>query len=233
MGEEAPKTIPETPEGKERGIKGRNTVVHFVRHGEIASYRPEAGLTENGREQSLEAGKLLLAKVGKGEMVKFVYSPLERTKESMEVMMEALREEIERQGRNDVKLYTPRPRARLRPQDIIDERRMIQLKREGEDVIGHWLSGLITAEEAETPESMLGRVKEFIKKREKISQRLPGGPAIHYVCITHFPFMRTLLRDACKEDLGEPKMGESIELHFVPGQNPEIKFRDRAIEYKP
>ena len=233
MGEETPEITIKAPEKKEREAKGRGVVVHFVRHGEAASYRPGGGLTEEGREQAFEAGKSLLSKIGKDEMVKFVYSPLERARESNEVMTEGLKEAIEEEKRNDVKLYSPRPEAKLRPQDLIDETRFIQLKREGKDVIGYWLSGFITAEEAETPELVLERVKEFIKRREKISQRLPEGPAIHYVCITHSPFMRTLLRDAFGEDFGEPKMGESIELLFASDQEPQVKFRDRATEYKP
>jgi broad specificity phosphatase PhoE len=228
MGAEEGNKNDEHPRVKERVGSGRSVVVHIVRHGEIASYRPDAGLTEKGRRQSFEAGKQLVARIGEGEMVKFITSPFQRAQESNEAMIEGLNEAIREQGREDIKVYTSRRERRLRALDHKDDSQLRELSRRGEDTIGYWLRDLISEKEVESPSSVLDRVQEFVGKRQKISQRLPGGPTIHYICVTHSPVMRALLKDAFGKDLGEPEMGESVELLFAPGKDPRVKFRDEV-----
>lgn len=220
----------EHPQVKEAIDSNRNVVVHFVRHGEITSYRPDAGLTEEGKKQSLEAGKRLIVKIGEGGMVKFISSPFQRALESNEEMIKGLNEAIEEQKRADIKIYTSRKQKRLRALDRRDDSQLRKLSKAGQDAIGYWLQGLISEEEVESPASVFARLEEFTKRRQKISQRLPKGPAIHYVCVTHSPIMRSLLKESFGEDLGSPKMGESIELSFGSG-SPQVHFWDRSVEY--
>jgi len=222
----------EHPRAKEVVNSGRNVVVHFVRHGEIASYRPDAGLTDEGRKQSFEAGKSLIGRIGEGEMVKFISSPFPRARESNEAMLEGLGEAIDEQGRGDIRIYTSRKQNKLRALDRTDDSELRRLSKSGEDAIRHWLKNLISEEDVESPSAVLARLEEFTRRREKISQRLPEGPAIHYVCVTHSPVMRSLLKEVFGKDLGSPKMGESIELSFGNDGSPQVLFRDKTAEYK-
>lgn len=57
-------------------------VIHFVRHGETASYDEDAGLTATGRAQAAAQGRRLGSACTPGERVEFACAPTERARET-------------------------------------------------------------------------------------------------------------------------------------------------------
>lgn len=191
---------------KEQPTTRREVVVHFFRHGEQVDHSPGSGITEKATQSAFQAGKDLIEKIGPGELVKFVSSQRERAKETLDRIQEGFEEAIEESGKEDIKLYTGGWKIRndIRMFDIEFGTDWFKKFASSEDPMGYWLDN--PSEQTESPEAVLERFQHFVSQMTKVANRIPAGPKIHYVVVTHSGPMRAFLRS----EFG-PKTGDDLE----------------------
>ena len=214
-------------------------VVHLVRHAETISYESDAGLTERGREQARERGRLLATSLPQSASVLLAHAPAERARETAETLRTVLHAEagprleiaectVEPDFRNvqvqlnGVELDPTEARVQLGSHAgwALEAERFWQAHQDG-DAMGFWL--LTPLLWHESPQTVVRRMLHGIVRH---ASRLTSE---HLVAVTHSGCMRALVAWAAGGDQGEPFNAEEVvaaaDLHQ---STVEITYRNRT-----
>jgi broad specificity phosphatase PhoE len=219
----------ESLKSKEKDMNRREVEVHFFRHGEQIDHAPDSGITEEALQSAFQAGRKLINQIGQGELVKFITSQRTRAKETLNKIQEGLVTAIEESDRDDIKIYSEGSRTRpdIRMFDIERGTKWFREFASSEDSMGYWLDN--PSEETESPQSVLATFQRFVKRVVKVADRLPEGPKIHYVVVTHSGPMRAFLRSEFDQGTGDD-LGYceafNLDVPLEKNKQPTVRFRD-------
>ncbi|GAC1319767.1 MAG: hypothetical protein NVS2B16_31160 [Chloroflexota bacterium] len=221
-------------------------VVHWVRHGRVASHRGDVPVTDRGLHDALEAGRALGRSIQKNEVVSFHTTDTRRSRETADAMRSGLVETV--RGREGVAVNPPVAEFAIRNPDLYLGGRRVEMVSTPEamaeqlpgtglgashlgalsfypeffahrDRIGFWLSH--SNPPGEDAVAVARRLMTFACSLRD----LPAGAPRRYVCITHSPVLRAFLRHYVLDaDSGEPEFLECVDV--VLDGDVTIRFRD-------
>lgn len=223
-------------------------VVHWIRHGRVASHRGDVPLTDRGTREAVEAGRRLGARVRAGEVVSFHITETRRSRDTAAAMCAGLLETAPPKERAGIQLVPPVEEFAIRNPDLYLAGRRVEMVSTAEamaeqlggtglgpeqvnalafypdffahpDRIGFWLSH--PDPPGENGDAVARRLMAFAVSLGD----LPGEAPRRYVCVTHSPVLRAfLLRYLLNSDPGEPEFMESIDVTL--DRSITIRFRD-------
>lgn len=170
----------ENRENKEKEIKDREVVLHFIRHGS-SDYKSrddqEGFLTDKGREQASDSAKKLMDEIPEGSVVSFYSSQLNRARETIDIIRDSFEKNESHiphgQGSKPFKKFEVSPEA--------TREYLGYAYRDKVDPIATWLNN--------PTEAILDSEKNFHNFYDKISnftKKLPSnGPDIHMLIVSH------------------------------------------------
>jgi broad specificity phosphatase PhoE len=183
-------------ESKERVVLKRDLSVWVFRHGNW-DYQTDA-LSEKGKQEAEEAGESLFEMIGEGEVVKLFVSPKIRTQQTAEKMQKALKQCSERKASKSLILGSPRKRRELVGPGF-DWEYVGAAAKAGvptEDLLRYWHQVDDPRGKVETPSEVQERFKAFLFHLGKLVSRLPEGPKVNLVLVSHGEVPGTLLKEA-------------------------------------
>lgn len=211
----------------------RKVVLHLIRHGE-AIYKDrndkEGSLTEEGKLQAEELANKLFTQISPGEVVKFYSSPLQRTRQTAEILRKTIESKIKETGKEITVLKgNLRTKTGLVSIDLLTSDYW-QLKREGiKDPVQYWLDNL-----DKSPQEALVIFENLMSHFQNLALRIaPQGPNLHLICVTHGGnpdlFLKKVIGLTPTPTL---QNCEVIQLNFShnPTEKPKIIFR--SSEYQ-
>lgn len=227
--------------GEQEPSKGREISLNIIRHGE-AIYDdpdfPDGKLTEQGQSQAQEAAKQLFSSVGDNEVIVFYASPQSRAVQTAETMENTIQSLIEEREEREIRLLRRRERKGLRALDVPAEiiQRASDEGVEVEDRLRYWLEQgdqvkEITQGQVETPTEVSQRFNQVVNQFLKLSQRLPAGPKIQCVLVTHEEVPALSLSEMTGEAAGLKNCESfTIDLSGKKDEAPQLSFRNK--DYK-
>ncbi len=196
-------------------------------------------LSEKGKQEAREAGESLFEMVGEGEAVKLFVSPKVRAQQTAERMQEALKRRLERNPSKSLILVGfPRKREKLVGPGFDQEYVGAAVKAgvPTEDLLRYWYQVDDPRGKVETPSEVQERFKTFLLHLGKLISRLPEGPKVNLVLVSHGEAPGTLMKEAfgrtslptCKWVRFDFSKGEIEKVAMVTydDQKSELSFRN-------
>lgn len=225
-----------------------SVIVHWVRHGEIASHRGDVPLTEEGVVQARERGRALAGDLSPGEVVGFMHAPTLRTRQTAEEIKAGMRNTLGEKF--DARLSDAREQPAIRNPDLFVAGQRVEMVSSADalsgqlstppvdpgtlsghpffsgfwasgDRIGYWLRH--PDPPGEDPVAVGRRQMAFARSLQEAEGSVPS----RYVLSTHSPVLRAILLCYMGADPGEPQYLESVDLILQEDAAPELRFRDR------
>ena len=226
-------------------------MVQWVRHGRIASHRGDIPLTEEGRQEAVDAGRRLARTFAGAEIVHFLTTATRRSAQSATAMRDGAAEQLDAIGRQDVELCTPMEEPAIRNPDLFLAGRRVEMVSTPEamaeqlggtglgpeqvraipfypeffvhrDRIGFWVAH--PTPPGENADAVARRLMAFALSLLDLPIERPR----RYVCVTHSPLMRAFLhRYLMDDDPGEPNFMESVDLLIGQDRSVVVRYRDR------
>ncbi len=221
-------------EVSKKGGVGREVDLYLIRHGETVSQEKSSRLSPKGRLQAEVEALCLLLDIWSqgGGLLKFYNSPTPRAQETSDIMLAKAQKIIGSSEHSPIKLYNPQVAASLEAAGIIGP--LMKMGISYEKIIEYWLTNP-EAVEGKAPRVIYERLQKFLRRGQKLADRLPGGKKIHYVGVTHEAPQAALLNQINGKTLnelgGKIQNCESIKIEFRgdSDENPSISFRDRTM----
>lgn len=168
----------------EKEKRSREVVIHFLRHGK-PKYKNEndnqGELVEEGIEQSTNYANKLIREIPEGSIISFYSSPLNRAKQTINIIKEKLTspEIIKKRKyihhRNNSKIFSS---FQVSDDIVRDYYKLIFKKKEP---ISTWLQ-----DPSENILQSEKKLKKFYTKINSLTKRLsPIGPDIHLIIVSH------------------------------------------------
>jgi len=220
-------------ENKEREPRGREIDFYLFRHAEATGGGIDAEVTEQGKEQAVEAAENLLQRIIQegGGVIKFLSSPVRRAGQTAEIMQSTLKKLLAEQGIENIRLMNPHDREALRAAGVIGP-----LKQRGIDnPIEYWFRNPESLE-GKSPQKTAEQLRKIIDSLQRMADRLPSGEKIYYIGVTHEVPQAALLHQVTGKTLDELGGGikncESIkvELRGKSDEIPTVSFRDSQMK---
>lgn len=222
-------------DSKEKKGTGREVDLHLIRHGEAESQEKNAKLSSRGRLQAEVEALCLLADIWSqgGGLLKYFNSPTPRAKETADIILAKTQKIIESSKYSPIKLYNPSATTSLEAAGVIGP--LMKMGIPYEKSIEHWLTNP-EAVKGKTPRVIYERLQEFLRRGQKLADRLPMGEKIYYIGVTHEVPQAALLHQTSGMTLnelgGSIQNCEPIKIEFK-GKSEEdatIKFRDKKMK---
>lgn len=220
---------------KEKKGTGREVDLYLIRHGEAESQEKNAKLSSRGRLQAEIEALCLLSDIWSqgGGLLKFYNSPTPRAQETSAIMRAKAQKVIESSEHSPIKLYNPRAAKSLEAAGVIGP--LMKMGVPYEKAIEHWLTNPEAVQD-KTPQVIFERLKEFLRRGQKLADRLPEGEKIYYIGVTHEVPQAALLNQISGKTLNE--LGGNIkncepmriELKGKSEEGATIKFRDLEMK---
>lgn len=193
---------------KEKKGTGREVDLYLIRHGEAESQEKNAKLSSKGRLQAEIAAFCLLSDIWSqgGGLLKFCNSPTPRAQETSDIMQAKIQKIIESSKNSPIKLYNPRVTTSLEAAGVIGP--LMKMGIPYEKAIEHWLTNPEVVE-GKTPRVIYKRLQEFLRRGQRLADRLPPGEKIFYIGVTHEVPQVALLNQVSGKTLKE--FGGSIQ----------------------
>lgn len=220
----------------------------FVRHGHVRNHEEDLGLTAEGAQGALEAGRRLGAEAV-GGTVKLFAAPSRRTRETATLLFKGIQEATDPDGREGLTLCPPRECRSIRNFGfrlggrLMEPSRVYRWTLQGRglrppqaefyrafwrnpDPVGFWLA--CPSPYAESPQDVVNRLERFINRTWRVGHDSRDQVAL---CVTHSGPMRALLQSFLGEDPGELDYLESLILRKDLRANSPVaaQFRGRRI----
>ncbi|MDP3994490.1 MAG: histidine phosphatase family protein [bacterium] len=208
---------------KETLVLKRPLSVWVYRHGE-SDYEGD-NLTERGREQAREAGISIFGMIPDGEVVKFLHSPKSRAQETAEIMLETFRRKTQESNSSTKIMPLSRKRQELTAANFTPEY-LEMAHEEGasiDDLLPYWYENNDPKKQVEMPEEVKKRLSDFLLKLGKVASRLPDGPKLNYILISHSEVPGPFLREAFRKK-GLPPCGW-VRFDFESGKGEKVKMQ--------
>lgn len=215
----------------------RELSVWIFRHGDW-DYKTDV-LSEKGEQEAKGAGKDLFKIIGNGEVVKFLISPKTRTLQTAAIMQETLGESLEQSGQGALFLGTPRTREVLKGPGFDWEyvEAAVEAGVPIENLLEYWYEVDDWRGKVETPRQVQERLMEFLFRLGRVVSRLPEGPKVNLVLVSHGEVPGTLLKEAfgrtglptcewVRFDFGKGEI-EKIKMVTYDGKSSEVGFKTR------
>lgn len=225
--------------------------VHWLRHGEVASHQGDIPLTPTGRQQVMETGQRLGGEFTSNEHVFLFHAPTRRTYETATLLHHSMSQILANAQPPKPVLHEPGEERAIRNPDIYVAGKRVELVSSAEalaeqlsldtpgierlssfafwqgfwstrDRIGFWVNH--PDPPGEDANAVARRFMAFALSLLDLPRTRPR----RYICVTHSPTMRAFLRHyLLKNDPGEPKYGESVDL-IMHNKHIEIRFREAS-----
>jgi broad specificity phosphatase PhoE len=229
-------------------------LVHLVRHGRVASHRGDVPVTQAGMREVEAAGRRFGAQLQDGELVSVLYTATLRSRETALALHRSMSSALG--GRPGLELLPPAEEPAIRnpdiyigglrvemvstPEAMAEQTELVGIGAEqvarlpfyrnffpSPDRIGYWVRH--PNPPGENAEAVARRLMTW-----SLSLRqLPSERPRRYICVTHSPLLRALLRHyLMDEDPGEPDFVESIDMSIPSGGSLTLCYRgeERTIE---
>lgn len=220
--------------------------VHLLRHAQVASHRGDVPLTETGRQQAETEGRRLAESLAQSEVPTVLYAPTQRALQTATALHAGLSSSLEGQNTD---APAPTEEQALRNPDLYVAGTRVEMVSTAEDLavqlppwgpgakelsghhffrefwgsddrVGYWVSHPSPPGEDST--AVGRRLVAFASSLREVPTGLPQ----RYLCVTHSPIIRALLRCFFEGgDPGEPDYLEALELSASPGEALYLSFR--------
>lgn len=198
--------------------------IHLLRHGRVASHRGDVPVTDEGLAEVEAAGRSLAEDIADGELVRFLYAPTRRARETAHTLRASVAASLD--GARQICLSSPAEEWAVRNPDVYIGGLRVEMVSNAEamaeqtaaiglgpdavddiafyhaffrspDRIGYWVAH--PDPPGEDAEAVARRVMAFCaslrdRVRSPEATTPSGPPATRYVCITHSPVLRAFLR---------------------------------------
>lgn len=204
--------------------------VYFYRHGEALGQGSDVDITEKGVTQARQAMDGLYNQINiEGSLVKFVSSPIKRCVQTAEAMEQRLRELIDTNKNQSIKIMAQRKRAKVGLPGIAPTLRKLGV----EDPMEYWLTHPDVVE-GKTPADISKRIEDMLKVFHKVADRVDPGTKINYVFVTHEPYHAAFINQKMGKRLsevgGDIKNLESMKIHIKGKSEEPVKFEFRDLK---